>query len=95
MPVVDKVAADFQGQVDFIAIAGWADVATTAVAAEQLFSSNLQWGLNEEIWGDFGVIGQPTVVLFTPDSVEWTRWAGARGEASMRDAIEQLLAASG
>jgi hypothetical protein len=95
LPVVDKVAADFQGQVDFIAIAGWADFETTAVAAEKLFSSNLKWGLNEQIWGDFGILGQPSVILFTPDGAELKRWAGATGEAATRDEIEKLLAASG
>ncbi|VAW08923.1 hypothetical protein MNBD_ACTINO02-2486 [hydrothermal vent metagenome] len=95
MPVVDKVAADFQGQVDFIAIAGWADINTTAAAAEQLFSSNLQWGLDEQIWGDFGIIGQPTVILFTPGGAEWKRWAGAVGEAGTRQALQDLVAASG
>ena len=95
MPVVDKVAADYAGQVEFIAV-GWKSSfdATAARAAELMPSGIIRWGLdeNENVFSTYGVPYQPVTVLITGTDVEVDRWPGARSETEIRRALDDLIA---
>ena len=47
---MDRVAADYQDEVAFLAVAGRAELDRTAERAAELFSSNLPWGLDDALW---------------------------------------------
>ncbi len=90
MPVVDKVAAKFQDDVTFLAVAGKGGIESTADAAGQLFSKNLMWGLDESIWDLYGVPGQPATILITRGVVV-DMWFGEKSASFLEERIENLL----
>lgn len=92
MPVIDEVAADYEDQVRFLAVAGSSSLEATADAAETLFS-RLDWGLDESIWDLYGIPGQPASVLITGNDVIVAQWFGAAGEEMLREALDALVAA--
>jgi hypothetical protein len=91
LPVVDQVAAEYEGKVDFVAVAGRSDLGSSVQAAETLFSDNLMWGLDESIWDLYGARGQPVTVTITADGRIADSWYGVRGAAALREAIDGLL----
>lgn len=91
MPVVDHVAADYQDQVRFIAVAGRSSYELTAQRAPQWFSQ-LEWGLDEGVWDLYGIRGQPASVLITGNDVIVSGWYGAAGEETLRQALDELIA---
>ena len=91
MPVIDEVAADYQDQVRFIAVAGRSSYEATAERAPQWFS-RLDWGLDEGVWDLYGIRGQPASVLITGNDVIVTGWFGAAGEDMLREALDELVA---
>ena len=90
MPVVDTVAADYQGDVTFLAVAGKADMDRTAQRADELLTGNVQWGLDDSIWDLYGVPGQPATVLIV-DGVIVDQWFGALPEAPIRERLDRLV----
>jgi len=95
LPVVDKVAAEYAGEVEFIAVAWKSTFEKTADrAAELLRTGSVRWGLDEgeEIFGSYGVPYQPWTVLITGTDVEVDRWPGARSETEIRQALDDLVA---
>ena len=90
MPVVDQVAADYQDDVKFLAVAGKADIGPTAAAANELFSDNLTWGLDNQIWDLYGVPGQPATVLIA-QGVVVDMWFGATSDEFLRERIDNLI----
>lgn len=91
MPVVDQVAADYQGQVDFVAVAGRSDLDSTAEGAERLFSDNLLWGLDESVWDLYGARYQPVTVAITADGHIAESWYGIIGADEIRKVVDGLL----
>ena len=95
MPVVDAVAADYADRVEFIAVAWKGSLEATAERAAQLLPSGaIRWGLDEqeEIFGLYGIPYQPWTVLITGTDIEVERWPGARSEAEIRQALDDLIA---
>lgn len=91
MPVVDEVAADYDDDIRFVAVAGRSGLDDTAAAADALFS-RLDWGLDDSIWDLYGVFGQPVTVLITGSDVVVDTWAGALGGDEIRARLDSLVA---
>lgn len=90
MPVVDSVAADYQDEVAFLAIAGKSDMGSTASEAANLLSDNVPWGLDDSIWDLYGVPGQPATILVA-QGVIVDQWFGVQSEEFLRERIDQLI----
>lgn len=91
MPVIDQVAADYEDQVRFLAVAGRSSYEATEERAGTLFS-RLDWGLDESIWDLYGIPGQPASVLITGNDVIVDQWFGAAGGEMLREALDNLVA---
>ncbi len=91
MPVVESIAADYQGDVTFLAVAGKASLDATAARANELIpSGNIVWTLDESIWEAYEVFGQPVTFLISHDDVLVANWFGLSAEADIRSALDQL-----
>ena len=90
---MDRVAAEYQDEVTFLAIAGRSDLERTAAGASELFSDNLMWGLDDDIWDLYGVPGQPATILVA-DGVIVDQWFGAAPEGLLRERLDRLVALS-
>ena len=92
MPVVDEVAADYQDQVSFLAVAAKGTLDATAQAADALFTDNLQWGLDEDqlVWDLYGVPGQPATVLIA-QGVVVDMWFGVNDAEFLRERLDRLV----
>ena len=93
MPVVDAVAADYQDEVTFLAVAGKGGLDATTQAAASLFSDNLKWGLDDSIWDLYGVPGQPATILIS-QGVVVDMWFGVNGDEFLRERIDALISLS-
>ena len=95
MPVVDEVAADYQDSVTFLAVAAKGTLGATAQAADELFSENLLWGLDEEqqVWDLYGVPGQPATVLIA-QGVVVDMWFGVSDADFLRERLDRLVSLS-
>ena len=91
MPVVDEVAADYEDEVRFVAVAGRADLNSTADRADALFS-RLDWGLDDAIWDLYGVPYQPVTFLISGTDVVVDTWAGPLEADEIRDRLDTLVA---
>ena len=91
MPVVDEVAADYEDDVRFVAVAGRGSLDDTAAEADALFS-RLDWGLDDSIWELYGVFGQPVTVLISGGDVVVDTWAGALAGDDIRARLDSLVA---
>ncbi len=94
MPVVAQVAAEYEGRVDFVAVAGRSDLESTAARAEALFGDALQWGLDDSIWDLYGARYQPITFAITADGRVADTWYGAIGAPDIREVVDGLLASS-
>ncbi len=91
MPVVDEIAAEYGDRVRFIALAGRSDFDTTAAEAERLFS-NLEWGLDDDVWDLYEVPYQPVTFLITGDDIVFERFAGVPySPDELRSRLDELL----
>ena len=90
MPAIDEVANDYVDDVTFVAVAGRGDLGATREEAARLFSDNLKWGLDDDIWDLYGVRGQPVSILIV-DGVVVDGWPGALGEADLRQKLDDLV----
>ena len=84
------MAADYQDDVQFLAVAGRSDMGSTADRAAELLTDNVDWGLDDSIWDLYGIPGQPATVLIS-QGVIVDQWFGAQGEDFLRERIESLL----
>lgn len=76
----------------FVAVAGRSSLDSSASAASSLFTDRLQWGYDEDLWGLYGVRGQPTTFLITADNKIYQGPLFRLTDASaIRGAIEDLL----
>jgi hypothetical protein len=83
--------------VDFVAPAWKSTFELTEVRADQLFASGrIMWGLDEteHIFDLYGVPYQPVTVLIAADRTIVETWAGLRGEAEIRAALDHLASLS-
>ncbi len=94
MPVVDQLAAEYEGRVTFVAPA-WKGTLedTTARAAEILPSGAVKWGLDaeEQIFAAYGVPYQPMTFLISADKQVVDTWSGIRSEEELRAALDRLI----
>ena len=92
MPVIEAIAADYQGQVTFLAVAGNGSSldATTARANDLIPSGNVKWTIDDGVWNTYGVGYQPVTFAISHDKVVVAEWFGAAGEADIRDVLDQL-----
>lgn len=93
MPVIDQVANDYINDITFLAVAGRGDLDSTRDRAADLFSNNIIWGLDDDIWSLYGIPGQPTSVLIA-NGVVVDLWFGALAEPEMRKRLDNLVAVS-
>jgi len=91
LPVVDRVAADYDGQIAFVAVAGRSSAEKTRKEAAKLLT-NVPWGLDDGIWQLYGVPGQPASILISAGDVVVDGWFGGISEASLRAALDRLVA---
>jgi len=95
LPVIDDVATDYLEDVEFVALAWKASFEKTKERAEDLFSDNLNWGLDEDhdVFGLYGIPGQPaSVIVYRGVVVD--AWFGAIGEEELRDRLDAVVALS-
>jgi hypothetical protein len=90
LPVIDEVASDYLDDITFLAVAGRGELGATRERAGTMFSDNLLWGLDDSIWGLYGIPGQPASVLIT-DGVVVDLWFGAIGEVELRKRLDNLV----
>lgn len=92
MPVIDEVATDYLDDVEFLALAWKASFQKTKDRAEQLFSDNLKWGLDEnhDVFELYGIPGQPaSVIVYRGVIVD--AWFGAIGEDELRSRLDAIV----
>lgn len=95
MPVIDRVAADYEDRIRFIAVAGNnTSLDAGRQRAGELFS-RLDWGLDESLWELYGVPYQPYSVLITGNDVILKEWFGAVDEETLRAELDELAATTG
>ncbi|MDK1010968.1 MAG: hypothetical protein QGM46_08885 [Actinomycetota bacterium] len=87
------MANDYINDITFLAVAGRGDLDSTRDRAADLFSNNLIWGLDDDIWSLYGIPGQPTSVLIA-NGVVVDLWFGALAEPEMRKRLDNLVAVS-
>ncbi|MBM3696518.1 MAG: TlpA family protein disulfide reductase [Actinobacteria bacterium] len=96
MPVLDAVAADYQGSVVFVAVAGRSTPEASALRAGEWFSPDrMLWGYDDGLWGAYGILGQPTTVLITGDDRVAGGWAGPRAAGDIRAELDALVTLGG
>lgn len=93
MPVIDEVANDYLDDVEFLAIAWRSDLNRAQERADELFSDNLKWGIDENVFELYGVRGQPTSVIVAQGIVV-DAWFGAVGEAELRRRLDAVVSLS-
>ncbi len=92
MPVVDAVASDYQDQIAFVAVAGRSSEAASRKRVGVWFDpARILWGYSDDLWGQFGVFGQPTTILISSDDVIVGGWAGALSEEELREQLDRLV----
>ncbi len=93
MPVIDEVANDYLDDVEFLAIAWKSDFNRAQERADELFSDNLKWGIDEKVFELYGVPGQPASVIVAQGIVV-DAWFGAVGEDELRRRLDAVVALS-
>lgn len=91
--MIDSVADDYLEEVTFVAVAGKGSLDATVEAADRLFSDNLAWGLDDNVWDLYGIPGQPSVVLIS-QGVIVDLWFGETSESFLRERIDRLVSLS-
>jgi thiol-disulfide isomerase/thioredoxin len=92
-PDVAKVAAEFEGKVTFVGIAGRGPVEDMQAFVDETSTGGFTHvaDVDGSLWARFGVIAQPSFVFVTP-SGEAQAFTGGLGAADLRDVANQLLA---
>lgn len=87
------MANDYLDEVEFLAIAWKSDLQDARERASELFSDNLKWGINEDIFRLYGIPGQPASVIVTRGVIV-DSWFGAVGEQELRARLDAAIALS-
>lgn len=75
-----------------MAVGGRSNEAETAKAASSLIDEDvIKWGYSDEVWEEYEVFSQPTVMLISSDDVLLGQWFGEQAESTIRDALDQLV----
>jgi hypothetical protein len=91
LPVIDAVSGDYRDDIEFIAVAGRSDFDASAERVGVWFSpDNLSWGYDDDLWGLYGIPGQPSSVLIT-QGVIVAGWFGAIPEDEFRAQLDNLI----
>jgi hypothetical protein len=91
LPVVDAISEDYRDRIEFVAVAGRSDLEASRARVGVWFSpDNLLWGYDDELWGLYGIPGQPSSVLIT-EGVIVGGWFGALPEDEFRAQLDRLL----
>jgi hypothetical protein len=97
--VVDQVATEYEGEVNFVAVGGRSSAEATAERAEQWMPNDaLAWGYDESLWALYEVRGQPVTYLIGADgtfvagcdSVRECAIFGYNGEFAVREHLALL-----
>jgi hypothetical protein len=94
LPVVDKLATEYQDEIDFIAVAYASTFDKTAAGAARLIPSGvIRWGLDDDlsVRGLYAISGQPWTVLISSSGREVDRWPGAKSEDEIRASLDALI----
>ena len=83
------MANDYLEEVTFLAVAGRGELGATTEEAGRLFSDNLLWGLDDSVWGLYGIPGQPASVLIQ-SGVIVDVWFGALGDEALREKLDTV-----
>lgn len=86
------MATDYQGDMEFVAIAWKSELERARERASELFSDNIEWGIDESVFTLYGVRGQPASVIVI-DGVVVDAWFGAIGADALRLRIDDALGA--
>lgn len=98
LPIVDRIAAEYSDQVDFVAPAWKSTFEATRRRAEEIFQSGaIMWGLDADqaIFELYGVPYQPVTVLIASDGTVVETWDGLRAEDEIRASLDDLVSISG
>ncbi len=92
-PAVAEVAAEFDGRVTFVGIAGRGQQGDMAAFVEETGTGGFTQVADVDglVWLRFGIIVQPSFVFVTPDG-QTEVFAGSLGAEDLRDAANRLLA---
>lgn len=93
MPVIDHVADDYLDEFEFVAIAWKSDLSAARERAAELFSDNLRWGIDEDVFRLYGIPGQPASVIVVRGVIV-DAWFGAAGDQELRNRLDNALALS-
>jgi hypothetical protein len=89
--VIDAVASDYQDRIAFVAVAGRSSESASRTRVGVWFDpARILWGYSDEIWGLFGVPGQPRTILISGDDVIVGGWFGAKSEEELRSELDRL-----
>lgn len=90
---MDRLAVEYRGRVDVIAVAWKASYDATASRASALLPSGaVRWGLDEDqsIFGAFGFGYQPNMALVS-QGVLVRKWVGAAPMADLRAELDEAV----
>jgi len=92
-PAVATVAAEFDGRVTFVGVAGRGQQEDMVVFVEETGTDDFTQlaDVDGSVWSRFGIVAQPSFVFVTPDG-QTQVFAGSLGVEELRDAADQLLA---
>lgn len=92
-PAVAEIAAEFDGRVSFVGIAGRGPREDMAAFVEETGTGGFTQlaDVDGSVWLRFGIIVQPSFVFVTPDG-EMQVFSGSLGAQELKDAADQLLA---
>lgn len=92
-PAVAEVAAEFDGRVTFVGIAGRGQLSDMAAFVEETGTGGFTQvaDVDGSVWLRFEIIVQPSFVFVTPDG-QTEVFAGSLGAEDLRDAANRLLA---
>lgn len=93
-PDVVEAAADFDGSVEVIGVAGRGELAEMEQFVDDTGTGGLQHMVDDDgaIWSQFGVAAQPAFV-FIDDSGEMELFVGALGREALTERMQALAAA--
>ncbi len=91
--MVSAVAADYQDQITFLAIAGRSTVDASRSRVGVWFDPELiLWAYDDSLWDRYAVPYQPRSFLISSDDVVVGGWFGALSEAELREQLDRLAA---
>lgn len=89
--MIDAIAPEYQDQITFVAVAGRSSLLASRARVGVWFDpERILWGYDDDLWGLYGVPGQPRTFLISSDDVIVGGWFGRLGEAELRAELDRL-----